>query len=159
MNIIMEIEDEMQPIQMRFGIGEGSIQTEIVHDIPLGADGPAYHNARKMIEELKKLENRHKVNYTNIMIASEGNNFNIDMLLNSILSLCSTLKIKWTDRQREIISSYIINDENQYKAAAYLNIGQSSVNKALMGSGFYSYKNAIETINTALSNEAGDNYV
>lgn len=159
MNIISEIEAEIYPIQMRFGIGIGSIKTEINHEIPLGADGPAYHNARRMIEELKKLENRHRANYTNIMISSEYDNSDIDMLLNSVLSLCSTLKVKWTKRQREIINSYIINDENQYKTADSLKIGQSSVNKALIGSGFYTYQKAIETVNRTLSFGIGDDYV
>nr|WP_312576958.1 SatD family protein [Sedimentibacter sp.] len=159
MNIISEIELEMHPIQMRFGIGLGSIETEINREIPLGADGPAYHNARKMIEELKKLEKRNMANYSNMMIATEGDNSNIDMLLNSILSLCATIQSKWTNRQREIIYSYIENGKNQYETANKLKIGQPSVNKALTGSGYYSYQKAIETVSTTLSSVKGDHYV
>ncbi|MGB4437795.1 MAG: SatD family protein [Sedimentibacter sp.] len=159
MNIISEIELEMYPIKMRFGIGLGSIETEINREIPLGADGPAYHNARKMIEELKKLEKRNMANYSKMMIATEGDNSDIDMLLNSILSLCATIQSKWTNRQREIIYSYIENEKNQYETADKLKIGQSSVNKALTGSGYYSYQKAIETVSTALSSVKGDHYV
>ncbi len=149
MSIISEIEIAMMPIQIRFGIGIGKIDTEINHDIPLGADGPAYHNARYMIDKLK--EKKYETDYSNIMISSEGNNNQIDILLNSMLSLCSTLKSKWTNRQIEIINCYVESDKNQYKTADKLGITQSSVNKALNNSGFYSYQKAIETVNCTLS--------
>lgn len=159
MDIISEIEIEMHPVKLRFGIGIGSIVTEINRELPLGADGPAYHNARKVIEELKKLEKRYMANYSNIMIASEGDNLNIDMLLNSVFSLCFTIRNKWTDRQREIIFSYIKNEKNQYEAAEKLEIGQPSVNKALNSSGYYSYQRAVETIDKVLSSVNGSRYV
>lgn len=49
MDIISEMEIEMYPVKLRFGIGIGSIVTDINRELLLGADGPAYHNARKMI--------------------------------------------------------------------------------------------------------------
>lgn len=159
MDIITKVEIEMHPVKLRFGIGVGLIVTEINREIPLGADGPAYHNARKMIDCLKKLENKYMSNYTNIMIASEGDNLNVDMLLNSVFSLCFTLRNKWTDRQREIIYSYIKNGKNQYETAEKLQIGQPSVNKSLNSSGYYSYQSAIETINKVLSLINGGHYV
>ncbi|WP_113920216.1 hypothetical protein [Alkalibaculum bacchi] len=66
---------------------------------------------------------------------------------------------KKTKRQREIISSYIKSEENQYKTADKLKISQSSVNKALIGSGFYSYQNGIETVSNFLSGIKGEQYV
>lgn len=159
MNIISEIEMEIHPVKLRFGIGVGSIETEINREIPLGADGPAYHNARRMIDELKKSEKRNMSSYSNIMIASGEANSNIDILLNSIFSLSATVKSKWTDRQKEIIYSYINSEKNQYKTADKLGIGQSSVNKALTGSGYYSYQKAIESVNIVLSKVKGDGCV
>lgn len=149
--IISEIEIAVLPMQLRFGVGIGKIDTEIDHAIPLGADGPAYHNARKMIGELKEKERKYETNYSNIMISSQGDNERIDILLNSILSLSSTLKAKWTSRQTEIISCYIKSDRNQYKAAQELGITQSSVNKALINSNYYTYQNAINIVNLTLS--------
>lgn len=149
--IISEIEIAMLPIQLRFGIGIGKIDTEINREIPLGADGPAYHNARKMIDELKRKERKYETNYSNIMICSQGNNEQIDMLLNSILSLCSTLKVKWTSRQTEIISCYIASDKKQNKTAEKLGISKSSVNKALNNSNYYAYEKAIDIVGSTLS--------
>ncbi|RBP66787.1 SatD family protein [Alkalibaculum bacchi] len=100
MNIISDIELEMFPIRIRFGVGIGTLTTEVNREIPLGADGPAYYNARKMIDELKKIERMNRKSDSNIMIASEKNHDN-DMMLNAILSLCFTLQSKWTKRQRD----------------------------------------------------------
>lgn len=153
--IISEIEIAMLPIQLRFGIGIGKIDTEINRFMPLGADGPAYHNAREMINELKKQERKYQTNYSNIMICSQEDNEKIDMLLNCIFSLCSSLKSKWTSRQTEIISCYISSDKNQYKTAEKLGINQPSVNKALNNSNFYSYEKAIEIVSSVLSEIKG----
>jgi hypothetical protein len=149
--MISEIEIAMLPVQLRFGIGIGKIDTEINSNIPFGADGPAYHNARKMIDELKIKEKKYATNYSNIMICSQGDNEQIDMLLNTILSLCSTLKARWTPRQTEIIGCFIASDKNQYKAAGKLGITQSSVNKALNNSNYYTYQKAIDTVCSILS--------
>lgn len=149
--IISEIEIAMLPIQIRFGIGIGKIDTEINKDMPLGADGPAYHNARQMIEELKSRDKKYETNHSNIMICSQGNHAQTDTLLNTILSLCSAIKSKWTPRQIEIISCYIDSDKNQYKAAENLGIRQSSVNKSLNNSNFYTYEKAMDTVSSVLS--------
>lgn len=159
MDIITEIEANMYPTLIRFGIGIGTLHTKVNREVPLGADGPAYYNARKMIEELKKIEKMNKTFDSNIMIASEGEHSTRDMLLNSVLSLCYTIKSKWTKRQREVIISYLNNEENQHKTAKKLNIGQSSVNKAIVNSGFYSYKNGIDTTRIVLSEIIGKNHV
>ena len=154
--IVSDIEIKMMPQKLRFGIGIGGITTTINPDYPLGADGPAYYNARNMIEELKKKENQYKENFSNIMISIDPkvtkhpNDF---MLLNSLLSLCSLVKSQWTLRQIEIINSYLNNDENQYKTADKLEVVQSTVNRSLIKSNFYSYKKAIESISLYLSEE------
>lgn len=151
MNIINEIENKMFPVQIRFGIGVGEITTAIDRYIPLGSDGPAYHNARKVINDLKSTEKKTKKGNSNIMIASQGDNLNIDHILNTIFVLGSTIKSKWSERQREIVLAYIESDNNQIKTADKLGITQSSVNKGLSNAGYYAYKNAIDLVSKALS--------
>ncbi|HHW45393.1 MAG TPA: hypothetical protein GXX17_00605 [Clostridiales bacterium] len=149
--IISEIEFAMFPIKIRFGIGIGAIETEINKEMPFGADGPAYHNARQMIEELKSRDKKYEANHSNIMICSQGNNAQADTLLNTILSLCSAIKAKWTPRQIEIISCYIESGKNQLRAAEKLGINQSSVNRSLNYSDFYTYEKAMDVVNSVLS--------
>ncbi len=151
MSIISEIEMQMYPVKIRFGLGVGKITTAINRDIPLGADGPAYYNARKMIDALKGSEKKLKKSYSNIMISIDGDESGVSILFNSILSLCSTIKQKWSKRQREIISAYIEHDNNQVRTASYLNIKQSSVHKGLSTAGYFSYTDAIDAIAQMLS--------
>ena len=148
--IISEIEVKMYPIRIRFGIGIGKITTDINSDIPLGADGPAYYNARKMMEVIKSTEKKNRSSDSNIMIASEDN-ASLDRLVNTILSLSTAIKSKWTDRQREIAFDCIEHGDNQVKAAERLGISQSSVQKGLSNANYYSYKNAMDIISETLA--------
>ena len=49
MQIIEEIQSEMHPVEIRFGIGIGPITTEINYEMAIGADGPGYYKARQAI--------------------------------------------------------------------------------------------------------------
>lgn len=151
--IIWEIEMAMAPIELRFGVGIGEIHTDIDYNNSSEIDGPAYHRARRMIQEIESRKTRYTERETNIMVCSEVENNEIDELLNSLLSVCSALKSKWTIRQKEIIYAYLSNDENQYKAAQVLDISQPSVNKSLNNARYYSYKSAMDTVNSFLSRE------
>lgn len=143
-DIIFDIEKAMKPVEFRFGVGIGHIDTDINPDIPLGSDGSAYHYARKMIDKLKLKERKYKNSPTNILIFTDREDTNV--LLESILELTYAIKSKWTDRQIEIIEIYKNNDENQYKAAEKLGVKQSTVNKAIKASMFYQYDKGIESI-------------
>jgi len=148
--IVDTIEREMHPIGLRFGIGVGSITTNINYDIPVGADGPAYYNARKMVEHLKKSRNKKMEIKSNIGIEVEDGLY-LSELINSIFSMSTVIKSRWTSRQREIIKAYIKCDEVQGPAAALLGINQSNVQKALKISGFYEYQRAYKSIERVLS--------
>lgn len=154
--IIFEIEMAMSPLVFRFGIGIGDITTAISFEYSSEIDGPAYHRARAMIEELESSKSQYLKRKANILISSQDQNVEIDKLLNSILSVCTALRSRWTLRQTEIIYAYLRSEENQYKAAEKLGIGQSSVNKALNIADFYTYKSAMDNINSFLT-EKGDN--
>lgn len=158
-NIIAEIEAAMLPVKLRFGIGIGEIYTEINREIPLGTDGPAYHNARRIINELKEKEKKYETGQTNIMICSQGENEQTDEILNCILSLCSALKANWSQRQEEIINCYIESGKKQNKAAEKLGIVKSSINKSLNKANYYTYENAIEVVSSALSEIKGKDNV
>jgi hypothetical protein len=155
--IVDRIEREMYPVRLRFGIGVGEITTEININMPLGADGPAYYNARKAIDELKALENKKMVSKSSIRIGIQGYD-GISELTNSIFSLLTAIKETWTPRQVEIINSYL-KTGTQIEAARLLNIDQSTVQKALSSSNYYHYRDAIETVAKALSGVKGDNGV
>jgi hypothetical protein len=155
LKILWDIEMAMSPYEMRFGIGIGDINTDIDLDRSPTIDGPAYYRARKMVTELDNLKSQYAGRHSNMMICSDDNYTESDELINSVFSLCTALKSKWTQRQKEIIYAYFSNEENQYKAARALGIGQSSVSKALNHARFYTYKSAIDTVSLVLSGERG----
>lgn len=154
--MITEIEMAIAPIKMRFGVGIGEVSTAINFESSSEIDGPAYHRARAMVEELEASESQYSQRLASILIASQEGNKEIDQLLNSILSVCTALKSKWTIRQWEVIEAYLVNEENQYRAAEKLGIGQSSVSKALNAAEFASYKSAMDTVNAFLTEEGDD---
>lgn len=156
LNIIFDIEMAMSPISLRFGVGIGDITTDINYNDSSEIDGPAYHQARSIIEDLEASKNQYSQRQANILISSQIENKEIDTLLNSILSVCTALKSKWTKRQTEIIYTYLESEENQYKTAEKLNIGQSSVNKSLNSADFYTYKSAVDSIDNFLSEKGAE---
>lgn len=151
--IIMEIENLMRPLRLRFGVGIGTIDTDIIYDDSSEIDGPAYHRARGMIEQIGQKEMQYEESQSNIMICSGDSCSDQDMLINSLLSATFAIKSKWTGRQDEIIRVYETNGENQYKTAEILGIAQSTVNRALRNARFYAYKSAIDTISKVLTKE------
>lgn len=155
MNILFEIEMEMSPAEMRFGIGAGEIQTNIQLENSSEIDGPAYHRARDMIEKIEQTEKQYTKSETNILIHTGEENKQTDDLMNAIFSLSTALKSKWTHRQKEIITAYYKNGENQYKTAEFLKIGQSSVNKALNSAKFYTFQAAMNKVTVFMTEAKG----
>lgn len=143
--IILDIELELFPIELRFGIGIGEISTSIDLKNSQLNDGPAYHHAREAIERIERSEQQYATRKTNILL-SQQNKTAVGELINVIFALNTAIKSKWSNRQKEIIKFYLNNNENQYDTAHALNIGQSSVSKALKSTNFYTYKSALEDI-------------
>lgn len=153
MNIIADIEMSMYPIRIRFGVGIGEISTDINYQNSSKIDGPAYYYAREMINKLNKMKYKYEGSQSNIMICTGDTNTTFDTLINSILSVCTALKYKWTDRQNEIIKMYIESNENQHQAANNLNINQSVISKTLKKTSYFTYIAAINNVDKFLSEE------
>lgn len=145
MEIIFDIELEFFPVQLRFGIGIGEITTSIDPMNSQLNDGPAYHHAREAIERIEQGEQQYATRKTNILLSDQNDDAS-DKLINAILALNTAIKSKWSDRQKEIIKTYLNSNENQYDTARTLGIGQSSVSKALKSTNFYTYKSSLEDI-------------
>lgn len=150
--IVEQIQLNMHPIAIRFGIGIGAVTTEINYDMSIGADGPTYYKAREAIEFLKENELKNKTYVSDIRVEVEEDTNQITDMINTILSLLTVLKENWTDRQREIILDFLKNQDSQKKTAKRLGIVQSTVQRGLKGGNYYTYKEAIDTLNHVFSN-------
>lgn len=150
--IIETIKLNIYPIKLRFGIGIGTMYTEINRDMAIGADGPAYYNAREMVEQIKVLEKGKMNGSVNIMIKEEtGLHPHEINLMNSNLQLCSSIENNWTLKQRELIKKIMLEKKSQVEAAEVLGISQSSVQRRLKAAGFYDYIQGVETISTIVN--------
>lgn len=148
--MVTEIERKMYPINIRFGLGIGRISTSINREEAIGADGPGYHEARKAIDNLKRIEKRQQVSTTDMRIEIEGNQPIIIDLINTSFSLISAVKRSWTRRQREIIWSMMDNQDTQVEEAKRWGITQPSLQKILSAGEYHAYINAINSLETAL---------
>lgn len=158
MSIISEIEIAMYPVSFRFGIGVGSISTEVNRDIAIGADGPGYYNARTAIDLLKKNEHRKQAGVSNIRIELADDNQTSQSLLNTVFSLMTSIKESWSSKQRQTIYDALLHQDNQSDTARRLGITQPTVQRHLSGGHYYTYKEALDTVQNILD-EIGDNNV
>jgi len=150
MYIIEEIQTEMYPVAIRFGIGVGSITTDINVEMAIGADGPGYYKARQAIEFLKENELKNMTHAADIRIEVDGDNEASTAMMNTVLSLLTIVKDSWTDRQREIIWDTIKYQDSQVKSAARLHVAQSSIQRGLKSGNYYAYRDAIDTLSNVL---------
>lgn len=150
LDIIEEIQMEMYPVQIRFGIGVGEITTNINSEMAIGADGPGYYKARAAIENIKQSEQKNMTQSSDIRIEIEDDEYLLSLTLNTIFLLMTVIQRNWSQRQREIIWEYDKYGCNQSECAKRLNITQSSVQRSLTSGNYYAYKNAKESVNTVL---------
>lgn len=148
--IIEKITLKIYPVRLRFGIGCGEISTKINREMAIGADGTAYHHARHMINKIKKNQSSRMSDQTSIGI-SAADNQSIVELANNTFSLWSFIQEKWTPKQVRLILETIECDNNQREAARRLGIVQSSVQRGLKSSGYYTYMHTKRTLEEVLA--------
>lgn len=151
MDIIQYIKKESYPIKIRFGIGIGTITTDINSMISIGADGPGYYKARESIEQLKILEKKSESTYGDVLIKIDGDNNLQELSLNSIFKLMYCIEKEWTKRQREVVNYVLFERKNQTETAYYFNVTQSNIQQILSKTHFYTYKDALDSVNKILS--------
>jgi len=156
--IISEIEQEMYPISIRYGVGIGEITTIIDPEIAIGTDGPGYYKAREALEYLKQTEKKKQAGRANIRIEADGNQQLSMELINTIFSLLTVIKDSWTERQMETIWNMLNYQDSQNEVAERLGITQPSVQKNLVKGNYYEYLNAFKVVQKFLS-EIGRNDV
>lgn len=151
MHIIDFIERSMFPTRLRFGIGIGEIHTPITQASPFGMDGPAYHIARDMITVLKASERMSGEPEANMRIGIQEND-KLALPVNAALSLMSTIKDEWTEKQVQVINAFMGEGRmKQQTTAQVVGITQPSVQKALAASHFYTYHYALNAVSVALT--------
>lgn len=149
-NVIDYIKFAMEPQKIRFGIGFGSIDTKIDSNRALGADGPAYHNAREALNEIKRTESKYEQPLRDVMVVWDSDDIATMDIINASLSTCALLENNWTHKQREVIGLLNLGEVTQSDIASSLNIEQTSVHRRLKAANFYTYKHTKTAIDKML---------
>ncbi|MCK8817147.1 SatD family protein [Natroniella sulfidigena] len=140
--LIKDLQKEIAPLELTFGVGVGSISTEIPDEpTTWELDGPAYHRARKMIKQAKKKK-------PSICYSFEEA---VDDLINSLIYFIQSNKEFRTNRQQKVVSLYK-KLNNQKEVAKKLDITQATVSKILAQSLYHQIQKAENSINNYLAN-------
>ena len=132
--IIDTLRLELNPTQLRFGIGLGEIVTAIDPLQSVGADGPAYWNARGAINFVHQ-----KNDYGNTQIYFSSGTENQDFVVNALIASGEALRSSWRDSQEEILLNLLkrsVYSEtfSQQDLAQSLAINPSALSKRLKSS-------------------------
>lgn len=135
-----EITFAMYPVRFRYGIGLGEITTIINPEISLGADGPAYWNAREAIQYVHRNDDYGR---SNIHIFSETPDVELAPL-NELLKATAMIAASWRLTQVEVIRG-LLNENiwtakfDQSSLARELNISSSTLTRRMASSGIKLY--------------------
>lgn len=156
MEIIDKIRISMDPVDIRFGIGIGEIRTRI-NKLSIGADGPAYWNAREAISEIHSDNDYGKAK---IMISADENR-NMVKVMNETLRLCDHIESRWRDTQREVVEKSILRYGHDLKVkqidlAELLHLTSQALNQRIQSSGYYNYLRARREISQLMDAEWGE---
>lgn len=132
--IIDTLRSELTPTQLRFGIGLGEIVTAIDPLQSVGADGPAYWNARAAINFVHQ-----KNDYGNTQIYFSSGKENQDFFVNALIASGEAIRSGWRDSQEEILlnllkRSVYSESFSQQVLAQSLAINPSALSKRLKSS-------------------------
>ena len=129
----------LTPTQLRFGIGLGEIVTDIDPLQSIGADGPAYWNARAAINLVHQ-----KNDYGNTQIYFSSGKEKQDFFVNALIASGEAIRSGWRGSQEEILLDLLkrcVYSENfsQQDLAQSLEINPSALSKRLKSSSIRVY--------------------
>lgn len=137
--MIDTLRSELTPTQLRFGIGLGEIVTDIDPLQSIGADGPAYWNARAAINLVHQ-----KNDYGNTQIYFSSGKEKQDFFVNALIASGEAIRSGWRGSQEEILLDLLkrcVYSENfsQQDLAQSLEINPSALSKRLKSSSIRVY--------------------
>ena len=153
----------LTPTQLRFGIGLGEIVTDIDPLQSIGADGPAYWNARAAINLVHQ-----KNDYGNTQIYFSCGKEKQDFFVNALLASGEAIRSDWRGSQEEILLDLLkrcVYSENfsQQDLAQSLEINPSALSKRLKSSSIRVYLRgraaALASIQSLAKGEAYDRII
>ncbi len=133
--IVEHVVQAMKPVELVFGLGIGTLQTDINPRQAIGMDGPAFHLARAALVQAKK--KKPKIVYKSDAAAIE--------LVNSLHYFIETCEERRTKRQQAVVE-YLQQGYTQAAIAGQLGIRQQSVHDIINAAYVAEIRQAKQTI-------------
>lgn len=138
--IIDKIKFSLFPLEFRFGIGLGELDTTMDGREISEMGGPAFWHARGAVTRVLE-ENASQLSRILLSAGGDGSEF---QLLNDSLKLCDFVENRWRDSQRELVKISILANGHsdqvlQSELAKQLGISRQAANQRVQSSGFYQF--------------------
>lgn len=137
---IVRVTDAMYPTAMRFGLGLGTLETD-VREEAVGMDGPCFHNAREALET---------ADADDAWLRIQGFGQGFDPSINAIADLVASVRGDWTDRQQEFAVAYRELGIQQAVAERF-DVSKSTVSESLSGAHVKEVRDAERAISHLLA--------
>ena len=138
LEILLKIKLRLYPMKFRFGIGFGGVSDS---ERESSGDESAYHLARLMISEVKRMQSGKKALHADMQFGHVDRPPSLDAL-NAGVCLMHFIEVGWSEKQRENIQDSLFLKLNQSQIALKRNVNQSTVHRSLTSAGFYEYERA-----------------
>lgn len=138
-DVLLRLEEELQGIPVRYGLGWGGLTTEL-RELALGMDGPCFHRARDALERGKRDDRW-------VTVSGFGNEE--DAVLNGILWLMGEVRARWTDIQAGTVAQ-VRRARSQKEVAAARGVTASTVSEALRAAHYAPMLEAEAAVRTIL---------
>jgi len=139
-DIIDGLSNDLHPVKIRFVLVNGEIDTGFESKDISQMDGPAFHQASKLLMDLKKEK---------LIFNMSTSNKILDTLITNYINLIYLLKKRWSSAKLEIIHSYE-RWGDQKKVASKLGIAQQTVSYHLTSSNWKEIKKMETELNQSL---------
>jgi hypothetical protein len=136
-DILREIQMELAPTEIVFGLGYGPMSTEL-GEYAVGADGPAFHRAREALTEAKAERKAYgKAILREVLLHS--NSSLRDMVINSIFLSLAVAKRSWTAKQANILS-FLRRGQSPTEVSDALKIPLSNISRTIEAAHFREFE-------------------
>lgn len=113
--------DRFEPAGLRFGLGRGTLATDLNEEQAIGMDGPCFHRAREALKAARTDE---------AWIRVAGWPGGLDRHANRLFDLVQAVREDWTDRQAEFARA-LQAAGSQQRVAERFGVSKSTVSESL----------------------------
>jgi hypothetical protein len=128
--LIRHLEMALPEIDLRFGIGRGSLETDL-REYAIGMDGPVWHAARRAIESAKASRRLGGV--------FAGFNDGDDLTLNGLARVLHHMRSRLTTKQRTILED-LLSEGSQKDLARRAGVSPQAISKQARAAGWEAYR-------------------